>query len=132
MRYFLFYIVLLCMIATLIEGCGGLQNQLIPSAGPTEFVVEMQASSFSFEPNNLKVYTGDVLVFRIKNLSDISHNFTITGPEGEIIKDVALPANEMTEVKVNFMKSGTYRFYCNKLFHGTLGMKGQVVVVENR
>jgi uncharacterized cupredoxin-like copper-binding protein len=116
----------------MLEGCGGLQKQVIPSAETTELVVEMQASSFSFVPNNLKVYTGNDLVFKIRNLSDTNHNFTITGPEGEIIKDVALPANEMTEVKVNFMKSGTYQFYCNKPFHNTLGMKGQAVVLENR
>jgi len=132
MRYFLFCIALLYMTTTMLEGCGGLQKQVIPSAGTTELVVEMQASSFSFEPNNLKVYTGNVLVFKIRNLSDTSHNFTITGPEGEIMKNVALPANEMIEVKVNFMKSGTYRFYCNKPFHSTLGMKGQVIVVKNR
>jgi len=132
MKYLLFCIALLCMAATMLVGCSGLQKQVVQSAETMELVVEMQASSFSFEPNNLKVYTGSVLLFKIQSLSDISHNFTINGSEGEIIKDVALPANEMTEVRVKFMNPGTYRFYCNKPFHSTLGMKGQAVVVENR
>ena len=132
MRYLLFCIAMLGMAATMLAGCGGLQKQVVPAAGTTEQIVEMGAVNFSFEPNNLKVYTGNVLVFKIQSLSDTGHNFTITGPEGETIKDVALPVNEMTKVRVKFMKSGTYRFYCNKPFHSTLGMKGQAVVVENR
>jgi plastocyanin len=37
-------------------------------------------------------------------------------PAGSIIINVELP------------DPGVYRFYCNKSFHASLGMKGQIVV----
>jgi plastocyanin len=128
-RYFSFFI-LFNIAAAMIAGCAGLQEQVVLAPESMEQVVAMKASSFSFEPNNLKAYVGDTLIFKVQNLSGIGHNFTITGLGGEIVAEVDLPANETTEVKVGFKEAGTYKYYCDKPFHTTLGMQGQVVVDE--
>lgn len=128
-RYFSFFI-LFNIAAAMIAGCVGLQEQVVLAPEPKEQVVAMRASSFYFEPNNLKAYAGDTVIFKVQNLSGIGHNFTITGIGGEIVAEVDLPANETTEVKVGFKEAGNYKFYCDKPFHTTLGMQGQVVVDE--
>jgi uncharacterized cupredoxin-like copper-binding protein len=129
MRYSLVFLAMV-MAGAMLAGCGGLQKQVTLAPEKTELVVPMKASSFSFAPNNLKAYAGDTLDLRIENLSGRAHNFTMAAPGGETIKDVDLPAHETTDLKVTLKTAGTYEFYCNKPFHKSLGMSGQVVAVE--
>jgi len=98
-----------------------------PSKGET--VIEAKASNFKFEPNNIKAYKGDELVFRIENISGTGHNFTIKDPEGHTLQSLPLPPKETTTVKVTLSEGGTYEFYCDKPFHSAFGMKGRVEVV---
>jgi plastocyanin len=131
MRYSLAFLAL-ALAGAMLAGCGGLQKQVALAPEKTEQVVQMKASSFSFEPNNLKAYAGDTVDFKIENLSGRAHNLTMAAPGGETIKDVDLPAYETTDIKVTLTTAGTYEFYCNKPFHKSLGMKGQVVAVERK
>jgi len=107
-------------------------QQPIVTMGPAkgEIVLPMKASSFSFEPNNIKAYRGDVIVLKIENISGSGHNFTIKDPQGKTLQDVGLPSKETVTVKVPLSETGTYEFYCDKPFHSSSGMKGQLVVVQ--
>ena len=111
-------------------GCASLQPQVALSEKQGEKVVELKAESFKFEPNNIKAFDGDAVLFRIENSSDSAHNFTIKNPQQQILNSVALPAGKTVEIKVSFAEPGVYEFYCDKPLHSSLGMKGQVEVVK--
>ncbi len=89
----------------------------------------IKADSFRFEPNNIRAHQGAVLVLKVENVSGSAHNLTIENPEGSIIQNVDLPSKMTVDVRVNLSKVGIYNFYCNKTFHPTLGMKGQIEVL---
>ncbi len=126
-----FKVIVICtVIALLFAGCASLQPQVILSANESEKVVELKAESFKFEPNNIRAFEGDTILFRIENTSDSAHNFTIINPQQEILKSVALPAKKAVDIKVFFAGLGVYEFYCDKPLHSSFGMKGQVEVVK--
>ena len=117
-------------VAFLLTFAACASQQPLVTLGPAkgEFVLAVKASNFSFEPNNIKAYIGDVIVLKIENISDSGHNFTIRDPQGNTLQNVALPSKETVTVKVPISKEGTYEFYCDKPFHYGFGMKGQIIV----
>lgn len=118
------------VMVLLLQACAGLQPEVTVSPGGGEKVLEIRASSFKFEPNNIKAFTGDVILLNIENISGSSHNFTIKGPEGSVLQSVELPAGKITSVSITFSEKGIYDFYCDKSFHSSFGMKGRIEVVE--
>ena len=117
-------------IGLLLAGCASLQPQVAVSGKEGEKVVALKAESFKFMPNNIKAFEGDTVLFRIENNSASAHNFTITNPQRQILKSVALPANKTVDISVSFAGPGVYEFYCDKPLHSSFGMKGQVEVVK--
>jgi len=114
----------------LLAVCAILQPQAALSEEEGEKVVEMKADSYKFEPNNVKTSEGETILFRVENISNSTHNFTIKNPQKEILKSEALPAKKTTDIKVSFGEPGVYEFYCDKPFHSAFGMKGQVEVAK--
>ena len=114
----------------LLAVCMSLQPQVALGEEKSEKVVEMKADSYKFEPNNVKISEGETVLFRIENISNSTHNFTIKDPQKEILKSETLPAKKTTDIKVSFAAPGVYDFYCSKPFHPSLGMKGQVEVTK--
>jgi plastocyanin len=110
--------------------CAGLQPQAALSEEGSEKVLELKADSFRFEPNNIKISEGETVLFRIENISNSTHNFTIKNPQKEILKSEALPAKQTVDIKVSFTEPGVYEFHCSKPFHSSFGMKGQVEVAK--
>jgi len=123
-------LVIWAVMVLLLTGCASLQPQVALSEKQGEKVVELKAESFKFEPNNIKAFDGDAVLFRIENSSDSAHNFTIKNPQQQIINSVALPARKTVEIKVSFAEPGVYEFYCDKPLHSSFGMKGQVEVLK--
>lgn len=115
-------------VLLVISACAA--SQPLVTIGPEkgQILLPVKASNFRFEPNNLKAYKGEILDFRIDNVSDTDHNFTIKDPQGRILKSVPLPAKETTTVSVGLSEPGIYEFYCDKPFHETFGMKGRISV----
>jgi plastocyanin len=118
------------LVLLLFTACAGLQQQATVSPEKGEKVLAMKAGSFKFEPNNIKAFQEDVILFKVENISDIGHNFTIRDPGGQIIQNVDLPPKETIEIRVPLPEIGIYTFYCNKTFHKLLGMKGQIEVLR--
>ncbi len=123
-------LVISAVIVLSLAGCASLQPQVALSEKETEKVVELKAESFKFEPNNIRVFEGATIVFRIENSSGLAHNFTIVNPQKQILKEVALPPKEAIDINVSFADSGVYEFFCDKPLHSSFGMKGQVEVVK--
>jgi uncharacterized cupredoxin-like copper-binding protein len=116
-------------VVVFLQACAGLQQQVAVSPGGGEKVLSMKASSFRFEPNNIKAYKGDVILLKIENVSGSGHNFTVKDPGDNVIRSVDLPAGKITEVTVTLSEKGTYGFYCDKPFHSAFGMKGRIEAV---
>jgi plastocyanin len=122
----MFCLLLLCLLSA----CAGLQQQVGVEVMDGEKVVAIKASSFKFKPNNIKAFKGDVITFKIENISGAGHNFTITDPRGQTIQSVDLPCKKTIEFKITLSENGTYNFYCDKTFHSLFGMKGQIEVQQ--
>jgi len=45
-----------------------------------EKTIEIKASSFNFEPNNIRASQGDTIILNVTNISGNKHNFTIKDP----------------------------------------------------
>ncbi len=109
-------------------GCAHLQKPVSVSPAPGPEVMNMTAQNFKFTPNNIDAREGDVIVFRIRNISSTLHNFTLKNPDGKKIAEADLPPGKTTEIKASFPRPGSYEFYCDKDSHALLGMKGRVEV----
>jgi len=80
-------------------GCTSLGPSVtVKNAAQGEKVIQLKASSFKFNPNNIKVPEPGPLTLVVENVADIEHNITIKSPEGQILKSVNLPAKETTSV----------------------------------
>lgn len=119
-------IVYICLFLVSFAACARLQKPVdVHHSGR---VILMTASDFKFEPNNITTRAGNSLTFSIMNVSPNSHNFTLTDPDGKIMKDVDIARQQSVQVDADFPVPGTYKFFCDKTGHSELGMKGQVVV----
>jgi len=90
-------------------------------------LINIEAGSYKFKPNNIHVPTPGILALEIRNVSGSEHNFTLVNSRGEIVKNLNIRPKETAISNVD-LEPGTYRFYCDKRFHASLGMKGQIVV----
>jgi len=112
--------------------CAHLQKQVILDQEKKENIITVKVHNYEFEPNNIFTYEGNTILFKIENMTISEHNFTLTDPKGAVIEDMDIPPdkNKTVEIKVTFSRTGIYHFYCNKPFHPSLGMKGQIEVVR--
>jgi uncharacterized cupredoxin-like copper-binding protein/sugar lactone lactonase YvrE len=85
--------------------------------------VTMEAGDFYFKPQDVKIPANTVVTFKITNVAQIPHNFSIDALE----ISVALPPGTTQDVTVN-APAGTYPFYCNLPGHRAAGMKGTLTV----
>jgi len=110
-------------------GCAGLGAPVtVKSAGEGNNVIHLKASSFEFEPNNIRVPKTGPLTLEVESISGIEHNFTIKNPEGQVLKSFGLSPKKTISETLDLTNPGKYEFYCDKPFHATLGMKGQIQV----
>ncbi len=119
-------ILVFTMAMFIVLSCAGRQPQVEAVAVQGEKTIDLKASSYKFEPNNIKAKQGDTIVLNITNSSNTRHNFTIEDPGGKTLQSVELPPNKTEQVRVSLPEKGEYHFYCNKPFHPTLGMKGRI------
>ncbi len=119
--------VLLGGCVTLI-GCGGRQPLMkLPSGGGPQDI-QMTASSYKFTPNNIEAAVGDSVILHIENTSGHTHNFTLKDPHGKVMAERDLPPESTVAVSFALREPGTYKFHCDKPFHATFGMRGQIAV----
>ncbi len=120
--------VLLVMIAAL-TGCAGkgkVQTAAPMSSGGSMITIE--ADSYKFSPNKIRVEKPGLVAIVVKNVSGSQQNFTLKDLRGKILKTVDPHPGGSVIVNVELPEPGVYRFYCNKTFHSTLGMHGQIIV----
>jgi len=128
-RIVLYSLATVSVFALILFSCAELQKQVTLDQEKKENIIVVKVHNYKFEPNNILTYEGNTILFKIQNVTISEHNFTLTDPEGAVIEDVDIPRDKTAEIKVTFSKTGIYKFSCNKPFHSTFGMKGQIEVV---
>lgn len=114
------------LAAVVLAGCASISST--PTAVGSGSPITIEASNYEFTPNNLQVQAAGTVTLQIHNATGTLHNFSLKNPQGNVIGSTDLPAGQTTAVTVNLPVVGTYKFYCSKPFHSTLGMTGQIVV----
>lgn len=80
--------------------------------------VNATASEFKYVLNKKSARRG-VVVFRIKNVGKLSHDFSIKGRKTRLIS----PGKSAT-LRVTFLRKGHYSYKCTVPGHAAAGMKG--------
>ncbi len=114
------------LVILLLPACAAKKTVVAVSSDGGEKIVLIEAASFSFMPTVIRAHQGDRLVLRVVNGAGAGHNLTVKNPRGEPVASVDLPAGETVEIPLELTESGTWPFYCDKPFHKTLGMSGNI------
>lgn len=118
---------LLLLAGLTFAGCARPKTSFTVPAGPDAKVVQMTASSFRFEPDEILARTGDRLVLQVQNTAGIEHNLTVEDPQGNVLLNLKLPSGQMQPATLELGQPGVYRYYCGKPMHPAMGMTGQIV-----
>ena len=94
-----------------------------PPAAAAANTVTMEAGNFYFKPKDVSIPAHTPVTFKITNVAQIPHNFSID----VLAISVALDPGTTTDVTVN-APAGTYQFYCNLPGHRAAGMEGTLTV----
>jgi plastocyanin len=97
--------------------------------------VQVELSSFDFDPGTIRLRAGEPVVLRLVNRSGGGHNFVAplffaaaSGVSGPVSNGgVELRGHQSAEVRL-VPTRGTYRLRCTHTLHSTLGMRGRIVV----
>jgi uncharacterized cupredoxin-like copper-binding protein len=91
--------------------------------------IDIELRSFSFYPNHIAILKNDSpFAFRLKNTSQIDHNFTLMDAHKNILITVDVKPNDSVTVTIESLDSGIYTFYCNQFLHRFLGREGMLMV----
>ena len=94
-----------------------------PQGAPTR-EVDVVAVKWHFEPEEIKVKQGEVVVLTLVS-RDVTHGFKIK----QIDLDVQLPPDQPVEVKLYAKEKGTVPFSCSHFCGiGHLWMGGEIIV----
>ena len=99
-------------------GTVALATPALLSASPDAVTVRVTMTDFKYRLSRTTVPRG-VVLFRVINRGDTSHDFKIAGKKTRIYA----PGQGGT-LRVTFRRAGRYRYICAVPGHTTLGMKG--------
>ncbi len=117
------------VVIAVLAGCAG--KGKVVTASPMSAggsMISIEAGSYRFSPGDIRVDKPGLLALEIRNVSGSEHNFTLKDTRGKVLKSVNISPSGSVIFNVELPGPGVYKFYCNKTFHSTLGMKGQIVV----
>jgi plastocyanin len=123
------FLPVMLFVLVVLAGCAGRGKTVTasPMAGGGS-MISIQASNYKFSPSQIRVEKPGLLAVEIRNVSGSQRNFTLKDPRGKVLKTVDIHPAGSVIINVELPDPGVYRFYCNKTFHATLGMKGRIVV----
>lgn len=110
----------------------------VPAQQPQPTAVNVQLSSFKFEPSTIRLHAGQPVTLRLTNASSGGHNFaapeffaasTIAPGQNVTIDEGAIEVPHGQTVSLTLTPArGTYRLRCTHTMHTTFGMRGEIVV----
>ena len=124
------WLIVLLISGWVAAGCARVptQEREVASAAPGKEQVKIEAVSFGFIPNRIRVKAGTKLKIRLRNTSIIGHNLTILSPAGKVARATDLESGKSLDLSVHFPRKGTYTIYCDKFLHRPFGMEGIIEV----
>ncbi len=115
--------------------------------GDADRVIEIDATDeFTFEPDNVEVEVGETVTFRVVNVGELPHDFTIGDaetqdeheaemadmpmgdPDGHDANAVTVLAEESAEMTWTFTEPGTILMGCHIPGHYDAGMRGEITI----
>jgi nitrite reductase (NO-forming) len=81
--------------------------------------ITVKASEFKFKLSKTTVPAGTTVIFTVKNVGKIGHNFKINGKVTKLIA-----AGKSGTLTVKFAKKGKFAYLCTLTGHAAAGMKG--------
>ena len=114
----------------LVAGCLGVpvREGRGRSVGPGVEEVNVEAVSFGFVPNQIRVRAGREVRLRVRNTSFVKHNFTLLSPDGKVVKEVDIEGGGAAVVSFRAPSAGRYTIYCDRFLHRKMGMEGFIEV----
>jgi len=91
--------------------------------GPVEATLEVDASEFAFDPDELSASADSVTAIRVTNVGSIEHDLRIDEADLTIVT-----ARSETAEGTFSLPAGTYTFYCSIPGHREAGMEGALTV----
>lgn len=115
------------VMALILFGCAtpSKQAQVLVGMGDE---VSIKAWNFAFDPSIIRMHSPGSLTLRVDNTSETMHNISVDDPQGNKIVSADLPPHQIVTVNLRLPTAGIYKMYCDKTFHATMGMKGQIEV----
>ena len=103
------------MSIALVAGCAVGQPQTGSASGPPTSTAELVAQDIAFDPQSLRLASGDVVAIRFQNLDPgILHNVTITSSGGEIaFRGETFAGIDSRTYVLAPLATGAYRFVCD-------------------
>ena len=86
--------------------------------------IEIEAGSFYYKPNEIRVKKGEKVKVVIKSVS-MMHDFVV---EGLDVKSAIVKSGETGSVEFTASKAGTFEFYCSVGQHRQNGQVGTLIV----
>ena len=93
----------------------------------TAQVITVSVADFMIEPSAFEV-SGPAVSFEVTNDGPTPHNFTVRGPDDQVVmrsSDLAVGASETISAS---LEAGEYTVYCSLAGHESLGMTGTLTV----
>lgn len=99
-----------------------------PTPTPTEVKeISVDGTEYSFSPSSISVEKGDRVRITFSNVGGIVHNFGIS----ELgVRTSTISVGNSDSIEFVADKSGTFDFDCSVPGHGSLGMRGSLVISE--
>ena len=94
--------------------------------------VEVVATDFAFDPNQIRATPGQKLKVTLVNRGSAPHNIEFELPSGEVEFEKNVPAGESRSLTFTApQKAGEYVMYCPVGNHRERGMVGKLIVEAN-
>lgn len=87
--------------------------------------IDIRATEFSFEPDEIQVDEGETVRLRLINAGSLSHNLHL---EGVSVKTETVQSDSTATVRFTAPSAGTVQFFCDVPGHKQAGMTGQIEV----
>jgi plastocyanin len=95
-----------------------------PPVAPGAREIEVEATSFEFDPSEIDVQAGEDVAIALSADDDVEHDFVID----ELDTHISAPPGETVEGGLRVDEPGRYTFYCSVSGHRDSGMEGTLVV----
>ena len=117
----------LALLALLLAGCGGDEEQARTVTAPANSTVRVVAEEYSFDPGSLVVSGAGTLTIRLRNEGSLAHNLKVRRGAETIGGTPSFPGGESRSARLN-LEHGNYEIICTVGDHADLGMTGTLRV----